>query len=45
MVGVLLGDQHAVQPIDLRLKQLLAQIWRAVDKNARNVTLPLRAFH
>ena len=35
VVGMLMRDQHAVEPIDLRVQELLAQIRRAVDQNAR----------
>ncbi len=45
MVGMLMGDQHAIEPIDLGVEQLLAQIRRAVDQNARAVALRIAAFH
>ena len=44
VVGVLVGDQHAVEPVDLGLEQLLAQIRRAVDQHARAVPLRARAL-
>ena len=34
MVGVLVGVEHAVEPIDLGIEQLLAQIRRRVDQDA-----------
>ena len=45
VVGMLMGDQHAVEPIDLRLEQLLAQIRRAVDQNAGAAALNIAALH
>ena len=35
MVGMLMRDQHAVEPVDFGIEQLLAKIGRAVDQNAR----------
>ena len=31
VVGVLVGDQHAVEPLDTGIEQLLAQIGRTID--------------
>ena len=45
MVGVLVGDQHAVEPVDLRREQLLAAVRRAVDQNACSLSWPLHAFN
>ena len=39
MVGVLVGDQHTIEPVDLGIQQLHAKIGRAVDQNARAVAL------
>src|SRR6185312_10635306 len=36
MVGVLVRVEYAVEPIDLGIKQLLAQIGRCIDENAGN---------
>ena len=36
MVGMLVGVEHAVEPIDLGIEHLLAQIGRGVDQNARD---------
>ena len=36
MVGVLMGEQDAVQPVDLGVQKLFAQVRRAVDQNARH---------
>src|SRR4051794_37711953 len=35
MVGVLVRDQHAVEPFDLCVQQLLAAVRRHVDEDAR----------
>jgi len=45
VVGMLVGEQHAVEPVDLRLEQLLAAVGRAVDQNARNAAGGIAAFH
>jgi len=34
VVGVLVGEKDAVEPIDIGIKQLLAQIGRRVDQHA-----------
>ena len=44
MVGVLVGDEHAVEPGHLGLKQLLAQVRRTVDQHARVVALGVAAL-
>ena len=35
VVGMFMRDQHAVEPVDLGVEQLLAQVRRAVDQHAR----------
>ena len=35
MVGVLMGIKHAIEPVDIGVEQLLAQIGRRVDEHAR----------
>ena len=35
MVGMLMGVEHAVEPIDIGIQQLLAQIGRGVDQHPR----------
>src|ERR1700736_3266300 len=34
MVGVLVGIKHGIEPLDVRVEQLLAQIRRGVDEHA-----------
>ena len=34
MVGVLVGEEHGVEPIDPGVEKLLAQVGRGVDQNA-----------
>ena len=36
VVGVLVGVEHAVEPIDVGIEQLLAQVRRGVDQDARD---------
>ena len=36
VIGMLVGEQYAIEPVDLRLEQLLAAVGRAVDQDARN---------
>src|SRR4051794_35816797 len=36
MVGVLVGVEHGVDPIDLGVEKLLAQVGRCVDQHARD---------
>jgi hypothetical protein len=45
VVGMLVRNQHTIEPVDLGIQQLQAKIWRAVDKNARAMALGIRAFH
>ncbi len=45
MVGVFMGDQHAIEPVHLGVEQLHAQIGRAVDKSARDLAWPLRTLN
>src|SRR4051794_40942849 len=35
VVGVLVSNQHAIEPIDLGIEQLAAQVRRGVDEQAR----------
>ena len=34
VVGVLMGEQHAVEPVDIGVEKLLAQVGRSVDQHA-----------
>ena len=34
MIGMLMGEEHRVEPIDLGVEKLLAQVRRSIDQNA-----------
>ena len=42
VVGMLVGVEHAVEPVDLGIDELLAQIRRGVDQYARHAAAPRR---
>jgi hypothetical protein len=44
MVGMLMRDQYAVNPVDLCIEKLHPQIGRTIDQNTRDLSLPLRTF-
>src|SRR5262245_28364875 len=44
MIGVLVGEEHGVQPVDLGVEQLLAQVGRGVDQHAGNAH-PVAPLH
>jgi hypothetical protein len=35
MVGMGMGEEHGIEPVDLRVDELLAQIRRSIDQNGR----------
>src|SRR5262245_9305054 len=43
-VGVLVGEEHPVQPVDLGVEQLLAQVGRGIDQHAGDAH-PVAPFH
>ena len=41
LVGVVVGEQNRVQPLDLRRDGLFPQVWRGIDQNGGLRPLPL----
>jgi hypothetical protein len=39
MIGVLVRDKDAIQPIDIRIEELHPHVRRTVDQSARNLPL------
>ena len=42
VVGMLVGEENAVEPIDVGVEQLLAQVRRGVDQDAGDAAASLR---
>ena len=39
LIGVLVGQEHRIDVIDMGIDQLLAQIWRGIDHDPRNASI------